>query len=119
MILWSRSPTVGKCQLLCTFGSRVTSKLQSKTNTVAQKGWTSCKCDMRREGRCDAAGEVSDTDEVQFALSPLFLHQIKWRTTSHACELLDHFTPLTCLLYLHISEVPHKQHFLAYEGTQD
>ena len=65
-------------KMLCvTFGSKtlVTSKLQSKTNTVALKGWTSCKCDA--EGRRDAAGEVGDTDELRFALSPVFQHQIK------------------------------------------
>lgn len=61
------------------------SKLQSKTNTVAEKGWTSCKRAMRREGSCDAAGEVNDT----FALSLVFPAPENWRTTSGACK----FTP--------------------------
>lgn len=65
--------TPGKCQLLCPTGTQtlVTPELRSqKTNTEA---WTSCECDMRREGGGDAAGEVSDPEEVQIAPPPTFL----------------------------------------------
>lgn len=62
---------------------------------------------MHREGRGDAAGEVSDPEEVQFAPPPpFFLHQIKWRKTD--TQLLDGS---------HISRVAHKQHFLV--GSHD
>lgn len=66
---------------------------------------------MRREGRCDAAGQVSDTGEVQFALSPLFLHQIKWRTTSHACK----YTTAGSFRAFHMS--PLSAHFRSHTQT--
>lgn len=66
---------------------------------------------MRREGRCDAARQVSDTGEVQFALSPLFLHQIKWRTTSHACK----YTTAGSFRAFHMS--PLSAHFRSHTQT--